>query len=64
MNWGGWKEFFAMGGYALYVWGAYLATFAALCAEVIVLRKRRRNARDTVTRYHSRDSREFHETAP
>jgi heme exporter protein D len=56
MNWGSWKDFLAMGGYALYVWGAYLVTLAALCAELVVLRKRRRNALDTVSRYHARNA--------
>ena len=29
MNWGGVHEFFAMGGYGLYVWGSY--GIAVLC---------------------------------
>jgi len=36
------KEFFAMGGYAFYVWGAYGVTFALLAIEVVVLLKRKR----------------------
>ena len=36
------KEFFAMGGYALYVWGAYGVTFVLLAVEVVVLLKRKR----------------------
>ena len=36
------NEFFAMGGYALYVWGAYGMTAAALAIEVFVLLKRKR----------------------
>ena len=36
------SEFFAMGGYALYVWGAYGVTAAALAIEVFLLLKRKR----------------------
>ena len=48
MNWGGWNEFWAMGGYALYVWGSYAATFVLLAAEVAMLRMRRRAALDAL----------------
>ncbi len=34
------NEFLAMGGYALYVWGSYGVTFAALALEIAVLMKR------------------------
>ncbi len=34
------SEFFAMGGYALYVWGSYGVTFALLALEVFSLMKR------------------------
>jgi heme exporter protein D len=37
-------EFFAMGGYAFYVWGSYAATAALVAAEVLALRARRRTA--------------------
>lgn len=40
MTWGSWSEFFAMGGYAWYVWGSYGVTFALLALEVILLLKR------------------------
>jgi heme exporter protein D len=32
MNWGSASEFFAMGGYGLYVWGSY-----AVCAVVMIV---------------------------
>ncbi len=35
-------EFFAMGGYASYVWGSFGVTALALTAEVLLLRRRRR----------------------
>jgi heme exporter protein D len=43
MNWNSWSEFFAMGGYAWYVWGSLSALGAAACAEVIVLARRRKS---------------------
>ena len=39
------SDFFAMGGYAFYVWGAYGVTFALLALEVILLLKRKREAK-------------------
>jgi heme exporter protein D len=41
MIWASWSDFFAMGGYALYVWGSVLVTFACLAVEIIALRMRR-----------------------
>jgi len=38
-------EFFAMGGKAFYVWGAYGVTALAIIAEVLALRARLRSAR-------------------
>jgi heme exporter protein D len=35
-------EFFAMGGYGLYVWGAYLVTAIAVIAEILSVRSKRR----------------------
>jgi heme exporter protein D len=39
------SEFFAMGGYAWYVWGSYAVTFAALALEVVLLMKRSRETK-------------------
>ena len=36
------SEFFAMGGYAWYVWGSYGVTFILLVLEIILLAKRAR----------------------
>jgi heme exporter protein D len=44
MNWNSPAEFFAMGGYAFYVWGSFIVTAAALAIEVAGLRRRRRQA--------------------
>lgn len=63
MNWTGWSDFAAMGGYAFYVWGSYLVTFGVLCAEVALLRLRRRSALAYVARYHSGSQGQPDETA-
>ena len=44
MNWASWSDFFAMGGYAFYVWGSYGVTAGLIAVEVIMLLVRRRNA--------------------
>ncbi|MDD5250762.1 MAG: heme exporter protein CcmD [Rhodocyclaceae bacterium] len=40
MNWGSPAEFFAMGGYALYVWGSFGVCAVALVMEPILVSKR------------------------
>ncbi len=62
MNWAGWSEFFAMGGYGLYVWGSYAVTFAVLAIEVISLHRRERSARDKIAGYIKRKAQQAHET--
>jgi heme exporter protein D len=44
MNWHSAAEFFNMGGYALYVWGAYALTGAILFIEPWLVARRRRRA--------------------
>ena len=44
MNWASAADFFAMGGYGLYVWGSYLVTAACIAGEILFLRARRREA--------------------
>jgi heme exporter protein D len=39
------SEFFAMGGYAFYVWGSYGVAFALLAIEVVQLLKRKRETK-------------------
>jgi len=43
MNWNSAAEFFAMGGYGLYVWGSYAVAAAFMLVEPVlaVLRHRR-----------------------
>lgn len=44
MRWNSAAEFFAMGGYGLYVWGSVGVTVAALVLELLVLSRRRKSA--------------------
>jgi len=39
------SEFFAMGGYGVYVWGSYGVTFVLLAIEVVLLLKRKRETK-------------------
>jgi heme exporter protein D len=41
-------QFFAMGGYGFYVWGAYVVTAVAIAAELFAVRARLRAARQLV----------------
>lgn len=43
MIWASWSDFFAMGGYAFYVWGSYAVTAVLMIAEVIFVMRRRRD---------------------
>jgi heme exporter protein D len=46
MSWASWSDFFAMGGYGLYVWGSYAVTVGVVATEIVLLRVRRRNILD------------------
>jgi heme exporter protein D len=41
MHWNSVSEFFAMGGYAFYVWGSFGLTALVAVLEVLLLRKQR-----------------------
>jgi len=45
MNWHSAGDFFAMGGYGVYVWGAYAVTAACMLAEPVLVMLRHRQAR-------------------
>jgi heme exporter protein D len=45
MNWGGWRDFLHMGGYARYVWGAYGVVALAVIIELVGVRMRLMRAR-------------------
>ena len=42
MNWSSVAEFAAMGGYGLYVWGAFGVTAVVMLGELLALRGRRK----------------------
>jgi heme exporter protein D len=44
MQWGSASEFFAMGGYGLYVWASYGVTAVALGLEPVLAARRHRRA--------------------
>lgn len=44
MNWGSASEFFAMGGYGLYVWGSYGVALLALVVEPWLAARQHRRA--------------------
>jgi heme exporter protein D len=50
MNWGSPSEFFAMGGYALYVWGSFGVAALCLVIEPLLARKRRLDAVSSLRR--------------
>jgi len=41
VNWASLSDFFAMGGYALYVWGSYGVTAGLIVVELGLLARRR-----------------------
>ena len=61
MNWGSWQNFFAMGGYGLYVWGSYVVTLVVLAAEIVALTMRRRGVIERLTTFYAARRRN-HET--
>jgi heme exporter protein D len=44
MSWGSAAEFFAMGGYAAFVWGSFGVVLACLIVEPFAIRARHRSA--------------------
>ena len=45
MMWNSASDFFAMGGYGLYVWGSYAVTAACMAVEPVLAALRHRAAR-------------------
>lgn len=43
MIWASWSDFFAMGGYAFFVWGSYGVTAVLMIAEVVLVMRRHRS---------------------
>jgi heme exporter protein D len=48
VNWQSPDDFAQMGGYALYVWGSYIMTAAALAWEALMLTQRRQHATEAL----------------
>ena len=46
MAWDSWGAFWAMGGYGLYVWAAYLLALMVVVSEIVVLVLSRRSILD------------------
>jgi heme exporter protein D len=55
MNWSSPSAFFDMGGYGLYVWGAYAVTGVAMLVEPWLARRRLRQALRDVATQSTRD---------
>jgi heme exporter protein D len=55
MNWSSPSTFFDMGGYGLYVWGAYAVTGVAMLVEPWLARRRLRQALRDVATQSTRD---------
>ena len=53
MIWENWNDFFAMGGYALYVWGSLIVVFGCMAAEVILLAQRGKSIRAQLNKAHA-----------
>lgn len=56
MIWESWNAFWAMGGYALYVWGSFGATLACIVGEVWRVRRQRRQVISRLRRLQRFDS--------
>jgi heme exporter protein D len=56
VNWRSADEFFAMGGYGLYVWGSYAVTALVMLAEPLLARRRHRLALRDAAQSRSQES--------
>ena len=59
MNWSSWSEFFAMGGYGVYVWGSYIVTFVCVIGEMLLISNRRRTLIKRYGLIHGAEKEEF-----
>lgn len=53
MIWGSVSDFFAMGGYALYVWGSFVVVFVCMAGEVMLLKQRGKSIRAQLASAHA-----------
>jgi heme exporter protein D len=56
MNWNNSQDFFAMGGYGLYVWGSYGAVAAWMLIEPWMVWRRHRQAFNDIRRNGEQDN--------
>ncbi len=56
MIWDSWDAFWAMGGYALYVWGSFGATLVCIAGEAWLVRRQRRQVLSRLRRLQRFDS--------
>lgn len=50
MIWESWRDFFAMGGYALYVWGSFIVILGCMAGEVLLVTQRSKSIRAQLIR--------------
>ncbi len=55
MSWNSAPDFFAMGGYGLYVWGSYGVALAIMLLEPWLAASRQRRARDEIANANGRE---------
>ena len=58
MIWSSWSDFFAMGGYGLYVWGSYSVAIVCIAGEVLLISSRRRTLERQLSLTHDLDNKE------
>ena len=64
MHWNSAAEFFAMGGYALYVWGSFGACALLMIAEPLLARRRLSEVRRSLIRERLADELEPQQKSP
>ncbi len=64
MQWHSAAEFFAMGGYAFYVWGSFGACALLMLAEPFLVRRRLTEVRRSLIRERLADQLEHEQTIP
>lgn len=55
MNWNSPADFFAMGGYALYVWGSFVTTVLIMVVEPILAKRRLKSILQSLRRERMAD---------
>jgi heme exporter protein D len=58
MIWNSWNDFFAMGGYGLYVWGSFIVVIVCMVGEIVLLQLRWKAIRQRMKRWMAASSME------